>query len=303
MNDYFINEFSQIPEPKVYEKNLNELWELTKKNKYETKELLDLYFDKAISDPVFRYPLNPIDINKLEFFRCRVIDESKENINLITTFSYPPPAFCTKNGRANIIGNPVFYCTDHPGVAVYESKPGNGAINYISVWKTRFDREIIISPILSQNIPKSNPWSFLASEIIKLKEKQKKISELLEPLYDFLNKVFLEETTPYQLSAWLSNYLLYENNILDALLYESVETKSLQCNWAFHPNIVDKYFFLDRVYKFENITFNETTKTFINPDEIANEIGVVTNKNIVWRKFIENDLKAYPFTKDKFMKK
>jgi hypothetical protein len=295
MNDHFNNELNKIPKPKIYEKNLNELWKLTKKNKYENKELLDLYFEKSNLIPGFQYPIEPIDINKLEFFRCRVIDEKKENINLITTFSYPPPALCKENGRANIIGRPVFYCTDHPGVAIYESKPENGNINYLSVWKTRFDREIKISPIISQNIPKSNIWSFLAFEIIKLKEKHKNISELLEPLYDFFNKVFLEETHPYQLSSWLSNYLLYENNIFDSLLFESIESKSLHCNWAFHPNIVDKYFILDKVYKFENFTLDVEKRTYSNPDKIPCEIGEITNENIVWRKFIENDLKVYPF--------
>ncbi len=292
----FVAELNKIPSEIEYQKNLDELWELTKGKKYNNKELEELYFNKAILIPAFIERLNQLDVNGLEFFRCRTIDEKKENTNLISTFSYP--MICKQNGRANITENPVFYCCDHPTVPIYENKSNNGDTVYLSIWKTKFDRNVNMSPLISLKMPKSNPWHFIVKKIINEKNKYGDISNRQKPLYEFINKLYLEEKEPYQLSSWISNYLLYQKNIFDCIIYESVAVNSLHCNWAFHPKIVDRYFSLDRVYKFDNIVYNHKTNKYSNPNKTPTEIGEVTNKNIEWRIFKDKDLVRYPLLKN-----
>lgn len=282
-----------------YEMDLQTMWRDITNNKYEEHFIEELYFRKAIALPSFIYPIESDDFNQLEFFRARSIDSKREDISLISTFSYPPSDFCEDNGRANIANKPVFYCTDHPVTAIYELRPAVGATVYLSIWKSVIDRAIKVSPLISMEMPESNHWYFLAKEMSEHFNDKITTEDLL---IKFLCKVFKEETKPYSLSSWIANYLIYKNDKIDGILYESIAGKFLQSNFAFHPNIADQYLRIDRIYKMENIAWSGLEKRYYNPQKIPNQIGELCGKVIIWRDFKESDLDKYPFSTTKFKK-
>lgn len=282
------------------ENDLNSVWNLIRKSDCREEEIENLYFAKVICIPNLIQDIHFDDFNKIQLFRARNINCEDEDISLVSTFSYPPQN-CTLQNRANMAKKPVFYCTDHPGTAIYEIKPESQDSIYLSVWKPKVDRILKISILISDKIPLNNPWYFL-KDIIEDYFVNPNTPENSKVLIRLMSKIFKEEIEPYNLTSWISKFILYNNDQIDGLLYESVAGNSKQCNLVFHPNIVDRYFQIDRVYKMGEITRETTSDRLINPIEIPCQIGNLHNKKIIWRNFKKSDLAEYPFTKEKFSK-
>src|SRR5690606_29329039 len=86
---------------------------------------------------------DPDNFNTHKLFRVRLnIVESREDCSLIQTYSYPPAFVCTENGRANLKGKSVFYCSNDPSAALLEAKPKPGDIAFMSIWKPVVDRKV-----------------------------------------------------------------------------------------------------------------------------------------------------------------
>lgn len=112
--------------------------------------------------------------------------------------------------------------------------------------------------------------------------------EQLKLLYEFLASLFAKEQSPYTFTSWLSNNLLYDNDVFDFMVYPSFTTRSYQCNLAFHPGFVDRYFTLDRVYRFKvEWTLEETGNYTID------QIGKVGITGITWENCQRQDLRDY----------
>jgi hypothetical protein len=63
------------------------------------------------------------DLNTKKIFRVRQqVNEETEDISLTSTFSYPPPFVCSKNGRANIKFSTVMYTAFDVQTAILELK-------------------------------------------------------------------------------------------------------------------------------------------------------------------------------------
>jgi len=152
------SEERSFPPISRYKKNLKELLKYDFSNK-SFDEINDIYFDKAIILPNAIEKLTPEAFDDLLFYRARRIsDYKKNNLNLINTHSYPHPSLCKINGRSNIAGTSVFYCSDSPNSALHELNFKLGDTGVLSVWKIKADRPIKLACLLPQKLKPVNPW-------------------------------------------------------------------------------------------------------------------------------------------------
>ncbi|MBK7853087.1 MAG: hypothetical protein IPJ66_18705 [Bacteroidetes bacterium] len=108
--------------------------------------------------------------------------------------------------------------------------------------------------------------------------------EHIEYLHYMITEQFGFEKPPYNFSSWVANTLMYEHNGIDVLMYPSWKTQFMGCNFAFHPNFIDQYMTLDRV-------FQMTVKEFIieKPGSESSikwshgKMGFVDRTNIHWK--------------------
>src|SRR5690606_3415677 len=111
------------------------------------EEIYNTLFDLACILPATYGIFNPEKFNYHKFYRVRLKKQidTKENLNLISTYSFPPSNFCFENGRANLAHNSVFYCSNDPRGAMLESKPEDGDEGFLSVWSGKTDRKMKVS--------------------------------------------------------------------------------------------------------------------------------------------------------------
>ncbi len=283
-------ELDKIPSFSEFELNLKELFE-SDKSKLTQDELGKLYYEKAVVLPGVSRIQEQSILNRLHIFRARVL-HPEEDDTLINTFSYPHPTLCNKNGRANIANNPVFYGSARSLGAILETKPETGDEIYLSVWKVNCDREVQFTSFVSQDVKEDSLWfehaqlinNFFTAESKKnrpSKEKQLKF------LFESIQEIFVTEKENYPLSSWISNQILYCNNEIDFIRYPSVYPHNYNCNMAFRPNFIDKYFVFDRVYK---IKIKDYDKNNHSPIGIhIKKVGEVKKVHIEWREACEED--------------
>lgn len=200
----------------------------------------------------------PHDIDQIKVYRCRLnIDEDNERLDLWSTYSTPPPHFCIANGRANVRGFPVFYCSDHPTSAIAEMRPKRGDIIYHTEWLIRSFRATSRTIIFDKNIPEANPWREIALNKISVeyngylqivgKEKAQKVSQLLS----FLAELFVTEAPPYPVSSAIAHKMIFGQLGIDYILYPSFQTNSAASNMAFHPNFAASNMILNKILVLE----------------------------------------------------
>src|SRR6185437_7079959 len=123
-------DLKKFPPLQEYIQGLKELMKMNL-SVLTTKEMADVFYKRVV---LFQqvFGLNPSEcFNEREFYRVRMNIQENEDENLLRTYSYPPASACEKNGRANLSGRSVFYCSDHAGTALLESKPKEGQIGYL----------------------------------------------------------------------------------------------------------------------------------------------------------------------------
>lgn len=243
------------------EKYLEQLEELKKTTPDNTpfKELSDKYFDLAVILPQIIAYQKPANFNSLKLFRVRLnIDENKEDLSLIQTHSYPPSFICSENGRANLKGHSVFYCSNESMAALEESKPKIGDIAYISMWTPMIDRIVKIAHCLPIDLMSSNKWHVMANEAWQFmasyyKEKAPDKHQHFIELNKFISDRFVKEAKPYYLTSWLANEILYGEHWRDLILYPSIASDRNYCNMAIHPNFVNIHLKFEMFLKIEII--------------------------------------------------
>lgn len=214
--------------------------------RYLQNQLVYLPFETTIT--------RPYNIDRFPIYRARAnIDENKENVNLARTFSYPNPTFCTSNGRANLSRFPVFYCSDVAGTAVAELRPKVDDIVFLSEWVIRCHRPNRHASFFPPTIDSPNPWITIAANKRKGRvtffEKYfgKEATAKVDEIFSFLGELFLHENPPYSITSSIAFHLIY-NRLVDYIIYPSFITRAGSCNLAFHPNFVDEFFRIDRVF-------------------------------------------------------
>lgn len=233
--------------------------------------------------------IDPPIINLLKVIRVRDKVGPKENIQLASTFSYPLPQYCSKNGRANVANYPVFYGAADRLTASIEVKPNVGDIIYMGYWKINCDRKVNFAPILRENLPSNNIWKAFAETMLKKQiQFAKKIgmnkSAEIRLLHDQIASWFLNEELPYSKTSWIANKYLYAKGGMDFIVYPSFVTSHVTCSLAFHPNFVDKYFQLEKVFQFmvetNEIPFKASTSLVGTPN---------SSGTIIWDKAKDED--------------
>ena len=269
---------------------------------FSQKQIFHRYFDLAKLLTVPKYTIEKEKFNKLELFRSRLnINIEKEDINLVSTYSYPPPSFCIENGRANLKNKTVFYCSDEVVTAINESRPKNGDEVFLSIWKPITTRDIECSVCLPHNLNTKNRWSGIAKEVFEKlikyygEQAQSKSEHFIE-LNRFLTELFLNEKKPYSLTSMISNEHLYNgdgNSWKDFLVYPSSATNSVYCNLAIHPNFVNSNLELVKVI---NLKIKGEVDKFFKFNII--KVGELKGNKMIWRANNSEDSKYFSTTMD-----
>ena len=282
--------FDTIPDAKIFRENLSKLKAIDL-SLCTQEEIHQIVHKHTVFLPNYRCHIPKIEFNNFKLYRARFkIDSAQENIYLQSTFSYPNTAFCKENGRANLKGRNVFYCSDSPIAAILESKPIKGDMGCISIWRPNINRQVICAPFLKEDLRKQNKLHEDAKELhtylktITPRFKKDK-AEQLDILNQFICNLYIEEGPPYSITSWLSNILLYSHESIDMLLYPSSITNSFYTNMAIHPNFADKHLILDKVFQFS--INNKTDKKL---DYGIGHIGLPGRMNIQWREPTGNEL-------------
>lgn len=278
----FQNEVNRFPDLQTLKRNLAELMSVDK-SRMSLQEIRDTFFRQAILQPFSYIAYDGNLLNLLTAFRARVdIDDIKEDITCPKTFSYPPPQFCSQNGRANLMGKPVFYCSDQGGTAMIETKPALGSTIYLGKWGILCNREWRLSCFLPPDIPSRNPWfNFAQNQFKNVSKYAQQIgvgkAAHLELITNFLAEAFVEEVSPYYLTSWLADEVLYGFSGIDMLVYPSFTTSANTCNLAIRPDFADGYMKLQKVYRLLITGLSDTTLNYQ-----TQATGTVIGDKIEW---------------------
>lgn len=202
-----------------------------------------------------------------KFYRLRKHIKSM-NPNLISEYSYPPNHFVKTIQRANIPYHPVFYSTDNPLTAIFETirtdtKLNKDAFYYLSEWHLRPDVELKICPFLFGNMDESNAFkAYSDTNYKKIREEifkdysEKEIEGVIKIL-EFLSHLFIYDNT-YIVSSYIAHSNLYANHNFrpDVFIYPSAQTSRKTVNFAVHPNTVAQKLLLEKVFKLRVLEFN-----------------------------------------------
>ena len=226
-------------------------------------------------------------------YRVRKLNDIK-NKQLRSEFSYPPVHFAKENLRANLIGNPVFYSSDHPLTALLEyiqqwdidSHFKNEDL-FISCWTVTPPNDYYIAPFVSSNInsPLIKLRDFTKEEYMKAFGVNLSVDNIqaIKALDDYFCSLFLGNKTRANISAFLAHQFLYlsDNNCI--LFYPSIKTKYSKLNYAFHPNFADEYLYLSHIYHVSimSIIGNKTGDLKFDYT-LYDDIGIVQNSIIKW---------------------
>lgn len=283
-----IEEFN-FPDFKVYHSDLISLDNFDFSG-MTSEEVYYKYYEIAKTIPLCHKILKKEEFNELKFYRARLnIDHTKEDVSLISTFSFPPTIICSENGRANLKSKTVLYCADSPDSAIAESKPENGDEGYLSIWKTIAKRDIKACISLPRNLTELNKWSEISKRsfesYIKSINKYDDKKMHLNAIHHFVNFKFINEQKPYYISSIIANEAIYGDYENDFLIYMSVANDKF-CNMAFHPNSALENLELEKIIKFR---INDVEKGQIN----LGQIGTLQNSRIVWRERTAQDEKIF----------
>jgi len=276
-------DLGKYPALEDYQKGLNELLTMNL-NELDLNELERLFFQKAI---LFQqaFGINHVEnFNQRTFYRVRMNIGTGEDPGLIRTHSYPPAAICKTNGRANLKGKSVFYCSDHSSTSIIEARPQPGQVGYLSQWEGNTQRDVKYGICLPRDLRAENSFSYMAGDIHAfVKENSTKLggekAEHFTFFFKFIAERFVNEKYPYPLTSWLGNEMLYGAHWKDFILYPSVANSAYACNMAFHPNSADTLLRFKKVLEFKMISINGTMIEMTDT-----RIGELSNSEMKWRR-------------------
>lgn len=273
------------------ELNLLENYEFVDKS---IEDIYNIYYDFAKLTPNGFGIFNKRKFNRHIFYRVRYdINSETEDLSLIQTYSYPPPDKSRTNGRANLKGKSVFYCSNKPFCSIREAKPKIGSEGYLSIWKGNTNRKIKFGICLSSKLSKNNDWSKLATDIYRHniknlpKEAKDKFEHILE-LYNFVAKLYSKEKEPYSLTSMISNELLHADIWNDFIIYPSVETNEEYCNIAFHPNSVNENLKFEKVIRFRIENIEDKKISFR-----LGKVGYMEKTKMIWKEKTKEEIQLF----------
>ncbi len=296
----FLAQVDAIPGLDVYKKKIESFF------KIDLTAMSQEQISKAFIDTVGVLPhmatrINPALLNNQQFYRVRKISASKKkpDLNLVRSFSYPDPHLIDKNGRANIKDTTVFYCSDRFNTAVLEVCPEPGDTLYVSFWNMDCDRDIVYKGYLPLKSMKDRSRlyelalkDFNHYQQMLIDHKVDHKMEQLVYIYDVITEVFTMGKEPYNFSSYLAHSMMYNYFGIDFLLYPSRQTQFTGNNMAIHPNFVDQFMTLERVYTLEIKDVSIKVGGDCSMNMSYGKVGHVEKTNIQWLPFTieENEI-------------
>jgi len=273
-----------LPSIEEFKNILNELTKLDLAGA-SVQEIEKAYLSKVPFFPRMLSMMHFEETKHLPFYRVRLnIDQEREDLSLIRTYSYPSSIQCTTNGRANRKGRTVFYCSNKAYAAIVESKPKQGDTGFLSIWKNNISRPLKMAVYLPQEFAISNEFQEVSNDAHNFarnyyeRHGKEKLDHFIA-LNNFVVEQFVKESFPYTLTSYLSNDALYSNDPKEVIIYPSVATNSQFCNFAFHPNIVDRFLSFEKV-----IGFHVIKKGYGKDMQFGlGQLGEIAHNAIHWR--------------------
>lgn len=283
-------DLASFPEFLTYKSDLEKL-ELYKFSDLSNAEILDKIYDLAKTIPGSVGWFEPQNFNYHKFYRVRKnIDRNAEDITLAQTYSYPPGKFCFENGRANLKGKSVFYCSNEPLAALLEVKPEAGDEMFLSVWQGIADKKIKVGNLLPPDLTEKNVWNEMSKNSFNktIKKLNSRVGDKithLEMLHKFVSYLFRTESKPYPLTSMISWEYLYGQMWRDLIIYPSVVSNELYCNMAFHPNSVDRNLRFEKVIKLKIDYVGDNGIKY----SLGQKVGFIENTKMKWRDRTEKE--------------
>jgi hypothetical protein len=257
-------------------------------------EIYHKYYDYARTLPLGHGNFNANHFNEFTFYRVRRnLRHAKDNITSINTYSFPPLKACNQNGRANLAGRSVFYCSNNPHAAILESQPKVSDVVSLSVWKGIAKRPIKFGMCLPLNLPEENDFSLAAEDVFNyMINSEPKIAkdriEHFKALNDLINRKFISEEEPYHLTSMISNEMLFGDTFHDCIVYASIKSNLKICNLAFHPRSVMENLKLEKVIRLHIIEV-ENNKVNFNLGKVGFPIG----NNFIWKECSTDEIRLF----------
>lgn len=227
--------------------------------------------------------IDPENFNDKIFYRTRLNIHESEDINLIRTYSYPPSSYCKENGRANLKGKSVFYCSNSAISTLVETKPKVGDTGSISFWKGNAENRLKCGIFFGSKLPDINPWQnvaidFHAEQMKFIQQNPSLKNNISLEIFNFIEERFRNELQNYPITSAVSNEMLFGNRLKHFIVYPSVKDIGESCNYAFHPNVADLYLKFSKVIRFKILGIEED-KYQIG----IGKVGELKNSTIEWR--------------------
>lgn len=247
-----------------------------------------------------RLILSQVFSNKDPMLKVYRVTENYKDIDptKISAFSYPPKTL-TKQGRANIAGNPVFYCALDINTAIREMKDRLNLKDkfYISEWFIDFKEDVFVHPLLYNSVTSDESFdeSFPVDDMNSLfKGKmfepltidgQESIKQQLLRLGDlFTLKSEKNEDNNYNITSAYAHDILNvshtEGTNISLMMYPSVANNHKGVNLAIRPDFVDSQMMsLSKVFE---LTFNSISDT--DPFNVSiSRKGISDGLNVSWK--------------------
>lgn len=270
------------------------------KAKEEGSSVDELAFNLGIFLQKANYNRTPYQLYFEGFYRARTgnfesIDKACEEFNHVRELG-PPPAKFAKECRCNTVGNPIFYCTNDNGTAVFEVRPQIGQYVVITHFKPVNSKNFeIVLPIIGVNRIKTrlerrdkhDPIAIMLRDDLIYKTED----AFIKVLDHYLSNLFIEPVSEankylYKLSTAyykaLVTYAKYDNDKITGLFYPSVESECTGYNLALELNAIKDKLEVDAsgttvIYKVE---WKQGKEYRLRPKKQIKSID--ENGNIVW---------------------
>ncbi len=173
-------------------------------------------------------------------YRSRICKDKPKHI---AELSYPPPQFISEYGRANDIGQPMFYGSISKNVPFFELNAKTGDRLILSIWKTK--AKLLLNHIgFSENVSQLLQSGRAFHSIYQFASDTLKFNDLNTFVYNFLaasfaRKITREKNFDYKLSIAITNKLIM-GDMLHGVLYPSIAMNGNSDNIVLKPSYVDE---------------------------------------------------------------
>lgn len=201
----------------------------------------------------------------------RIPDIGHNRIVELKYLRNPDKSMIQKRGRANFVAQSVLYGGFDPMTILNELKPNIGDLITITEWQLNADQYFNLVPIFKEMDTYDNNELSLKLQVEyinktrKLEEHERNQREiLLSFLTDCFAKPFGNEHSDYYLSAYFADHIfnVFENGIVDVILYPSVKVDGAFMNIAMDSEIFRTNYIVKEIKESEVIMSNHEKRQY-----------------------------------------